>query len=92
MQKIYVGNLPFDATAESVLELFSKYGEVKDVIFPLDRDSGKTRGFAFISLKTEEAETAIAEVNGTECGGRTLTVSIPIPVGAKPSYQKRKRE
>lgn len=82
-QKIYVGNFPFDATEEDVKELYSKYGNVRDVYFPKKRDTGEPRGFAFVTLDEEVAEKAIEETNGMDFMGRPLVVSLPLPPGER---------
>lgn len=70
---IYVGNIPFTATEEGLKELFESYGEVVSVSIVLDRETGRSRGFAFVKLGTREAaERAIEELNGREWMGRNL--------------------
>lgn len=90
MQKLYVGNLPFDITTEEVTELFSKYGSVRDCYLPRDRATGSTRGFAFISLDGDVVDQAIKEMDGMEFKGRPLGVSLPMPAGEKPTRKQRK--
>lgn len=75
VKSIYVGNLPFSATEDEVKNLFSAYGAVHTVKLINDRDTGRPRGFGFVGMDDEEAEAAIANVNGTEMGGRTLRVN-----------------
>lgn len=72
---IYVGNLPFSATEEEVNRLFSQHGTVYSVKLVTDRDTGKPRGFAFVEMERSNADTAIAALNGTRMGGRTLRVN-----------------
>ncbi|MBN2431417.1 MAG: RNA-binding protein [Acidobacteria bacterium] len=74
-KRIYVGNLPFRATKEEIGELFERYGEVHDVDLIFDRDTGRPRGFGFVEMDDEPAEAAIAALNGTDFGGRTLRVN-----------------
>ena len=77
---MYVGNLSFDATQEDLESLFSAHGSVKDVFILKDRDSGRPRGFAFVSMETpEEMNTAIEALNGEEFMGRNLTVNEARP-------------
>ncbi len=84
MKKLFVGNLPFSATEEEVRSLFSEFGEVQGVIIPTDRDTGKPRGFAFVQMAMDEdAEKAIAAVNGKRMGGRTLNVNEARPKEAR---------
>merc|ERR1719223_1834452 len=80
--KLYVGNLSFDTTQETVQELFEKYGGVTDCFLPTDRETGKVRGFAFVSMAAEHAEKACDEVNGMEVDGRALRVNEAQPKGA----------
>lgn len=75
MKKIYVGNLPFSASEEEVRELFEQYGTVHSVKLITDRDTGRPRGFGFVEMDNDDADTAIAALNGTDLGGRTLRVS-----------------
>ena len=80
MKNIYVGNLSFNATEEEVRGLFEAYGAVERVNVVRDRDTGQSRGFAFVEMTSdEEAEKAIAGVNGTNFGGRTLNVNEARP-------------
>ena len=80
MKNIYVGNLSFDATEESVRGLFEAYGTVGRVNIVTDRDTGQPRGFGFVEMANDgEGEKAIAAVNGTELGGRALNVNEARP-------------
>mgnify|MGYP001170007936 FL=1 len=75
-KKLYVGNLPFSATEDSLKEAFLQFGTVESVTIITDRDTGQSKGFGFIELSTkQEAASAIAKMNGTEMDGRTLKVS-----------------
>lgn len=75
-KKLYVGNLPFSATEDSLKEAFSQFGTVETVTIIMDRDTGQSKGFGFIELGTkQEAAAAIAKMNGADMGGRTLKVS-----------------
>jgi RNA recognition motif-containing protein len=80
VKNIYVGNLSFGATEESVRALFEAYGTVSRVNIVTDRDSGQPRGFGFVEMADDAAgEKAIAAVNGTDLDGRTLSVSEARP-------------
>lgn len=70
--KLYVGNLSFDSTQESIKPLFEKYGEVVDCFLPTDRESGKVRGFCFVTMPAAAAEEACNGLNGYELDGRAL--------------------
>lgn len=77
---IYVGNLSFQATEEDVREVFGEYGSVKRVSLPMDRETGKKRGFAFVDLDTDaEEDAAIAQLDGAEWLGRVLKVNKAKP-------------
>jgi cold-inducible RNA-binding protein len=74
--RLYVGNLSFDVSADVLRELFAELGEVTDVHMVIDRDTGRPRGFAFVSMKTStDARKAIAELDGKEVFGRNLRVN-----------------
>jgi RNA recognition motif-containing protein len=78
--KIYVGNLSFKATESDVEQLFNQHGEVDSVSIVLDRQTGRSRGFAFVEMKNDEqARAAIAALNGNEVDGRSLTVNEARP-------------
>jgi RNA recognition motif-containing protein len=77
---IYVGNLSFQATEEDVREVFGDYGTVSRVSLPMDRESGRKRGFAFVDLSSDaEEDKAIAELDGAEWMGRDLKVNKAKP-------------
>lgn len=75
MKSIYVGNLPFKVTESELAEFFSQFGKVYDVKLINDRDTGRPRGFGFVRMDDEPALAAIAAVDGTQMGGRTLKVN-----------------
>jgi RNA recognition motif-containing protein len=75
MAKIYVGNLPFTADEASVRTLFAQHGEVTSVSLPVDRDTGRPRGFGFVEMGQEDAARAIQALNGYSMGGRPLRVN-----------------
>jgi RNA recognition motif-containing protein len=80
MKNIFVGNLAFSATESSVRSLFEPYGSVDRVNLVTDRDTGRSRGFAFVEMSDgTEADRAIAELNGTEMEGRALNVNEARP-------------
>jgi cold-inducible RNA-binding protein len=75
--KVFVGNLDFKATRDQVESLFAEAGEVQDVFIPVDRESGRPRGFAFVEFDSEEsAEKAIEMFNDHDLGGRQLRVNM----------------
>lgn len=75
--RVYVGNLPFDASEQQLRALFEEGGrEVLEVKIVVDRDTGRPRGFAFVDMGSDrDAQAAISALNGRDFGGRTLTVS-----------------
>src|SRR6476469_2355489 len=74
--KVFVGNLDFNTTKAEVQNLFSQIGEIKDVFLPMDRESGRPRGFAFVEFASDEdAAKAIEKFNGYELSGRALRVN-----------------
>jgi len=79
-KRLYVGNLSYDATEGSLNELFSQFGSVDSVKLITDRDTGRSKGFGFVEMGTEEAaQKAIAELNERELQGRRLTVNEARP-------------
>ena len=80
MKNLFVGNLPFSATEESLRNLFAQYGELQQVKIMTDRDTGKSRGFGFVEMaQDEDAAKAIAALNGKDFEGRALTVNEARP-------------
>lgn len=80
MKNIFVGNLDFGATEQSIRELFEPYGAVERVNIITDRDTGQPRGFAFVEMtNSNEADRAISALNGTNLGGRSLNVNEARP-------------
>ena len=80
MKNIFVGNLDFAATDSSVRSIFEQYGTVDRVNLVTDRDTGRSRGFAFVEMRnTEEADRAIAGLNGAAFEGRALNVNEARP-------------
>jgi RNA recognition motif-containing protein len=76
VSKVFVGNLSFNTTKEELEALFAPLGEISDVFLPLDRDSGRPRGFAFVTFAApESAAEAIQKLDGAELGGRNLRVN-----------------
>jgi RNA recognition motif-containing protein len=82
---IFVGNLPFRAEKEDVMQLFAPYGEVVNCSLPLERDTGRKRGFAFVELADGESEDrAIEGLQGAELMGRPLRINKAEPRGSAP--------
>ena len=80
-KKLYVGNLPYSATDSSLTQAFSAFGTVDSARIVMDRDSGRSKGFGFVEMSTEEeAQQAIMKLNGTDLEGRNLTVNEAKPM------------
>lgn len=80
-KKLYVGNLPFSATDDSLAQIFSQIGNVASAKIITDRDSGRSKGFGFVEMTTdEEAANAINKLNGTDFEGRNMNVSEARPM------------
>lgn len=80
-KKLFVGNLPWSVTEETVVELFSEHGQVEEAKLIVDRMSGRSKGIAFVTFATEEeANAAIEALNGYELEGRALVVNVARPM------------
>jgi RNA recognition motif-containing protein len=78
--KLYVGNLSFSTTEDDLQQLFSQVGSVQSASMVTDRDTGRSRGFAFVEMSSKsEGEAAIAKFNGSDLDGRSLTVNEAKP-------------
>ena len=76
---IYVGNLPFNTTNQSLEELFAPFGTVVSANVINDRETGRSRGFGFVEMDDASATRAISDLNGSDFGGRSLTVNEARP-------------
>lgn len=88
-KKIYCGNLPFSATEAEIRALFEQYGTVHEVNLINDRETGRPRGFGFVQMDDANADEAIAKLNGTDLGGRTLRVNVARERTSRPPRQDR---
>lgn len=80
MKNIFVGNLDFNVSEDELRNLFATYGQVDRVSILTDRETGRSRGFGFVEMvNAEEGDKAIAELNGTQLGGRKLNVNEARP-------------
>jgi cold-inducible RNA-binding protein len=85
MKNLYVGNLPHSTTEAELRNLFEPHGAVENVTLVIDRDTGRSRGFGFVEMThASEADKAIAALNGTDVGGRTLTINEAKPKAERP--------
>lgn len=90
MKKLFVGNLSFDATEDSLRTLFSEVGTVETATIIIDKMSNRSKGFGFVEMSTEEeAQKAVAELNGKEVDGRALTVNEARPMEERPRRDDR---
>ena len=78
-KRIFVGNLSYQTTEGDLTDLFEQAGEVESATIITDRDTGRSKGFAFVEMGSESADKAIAQFNGAELKGRSLTVNEARP-------------
>ncbi|MCP4657623.1 MAG: RNA-binding protein [bacterium] len=78
-KRLYVGNLPFSATDEEIRELFGQHGAVSSVDLVTDRETGRPRGFGFVEMDDDDADSAVQALDGTAFGGRDLKVNVARP-------------
>jgi len=84
--KLFVGNLSFDTTENDLQDAFAAHGTVTETNLMMDRTTGRPRGFGFITMSSpEEAQKAIAALNGSQLGGRALTVNVAKPREERPA-------
>ncbi len=85
-KKIYVGNLSYSVDNEALTEMFSEFGAVDSASVIMDRETGRSKGFAFVEMSSEgDAQNAITKLNGRESGGRALNVSEAKPQAPRDS-------
>ena len=83
-KKLYVGNLPFNVTDESLHEVFAQAGNVESAKIIMDRDTGRSKGFGFVEMSNDqEAADAIQKFNGADYGGRAMTVAEARPMAPR---------
>ena len=84
--KLFVGNLSFDTTENDLNDAFAAHGTVTETNLMMDRTTGRPRGFGFVTMSSpEEAQKAIAALNGSQLGGRALTVNVAKPREERPA-------
>ena len=92
MKKIYVGNFSFNMTESELRSLFEPHGRIESATIATDRDTGRSRGFGFVSMPNdEEAEKAMMALNDKDLGGRTLTVNEARPQTQRSGFRERGR-
>ncbi|PYS21114.1 MAG: RNA-binding protein [Acidobacteria bacterium] len=79
-KKLFVGNLSFQTTESDITSAFEQFGAVESVQIISDRETGRSKGFGFVVMGEEEADKAIAQLNGSQLGGRALTVNEAKPM------------
>jgi RNA recognition motif-containing protein len=80
-KKIYVGNLPFSTSSETLSEIFAPFGQVDSSKIVMDRETGRSKGFGFVEMaSSDEADSAIEKLHGADYGGRALTVNEARPM------------
>lgn len=85
--KLYVGNLPYSYRDTDLQEAFGPFGEVTSVNVAMERDTGRSRGFGFVEMRTaEQAQAAIAGLHGKSIGGRGLVVNVAKPPAPRARY------
>ena len=90
MKNLYVGNLPHSTTEAELRQVFEAHGAVEKVSLVTDRETGRSRGFAFVEMTdASEADKAIAALNGTQLGGRALTINEAKPKTDRPKSGQR---
>lgn len=89
-KKIYVGNLPYSTTDQSLTDAFSQCGTVESAKVIMDRDSGRSKGFAFVEMSSSaEAAASISRLNGTQMDGRAINVSEAKPQAPRDNKRSR---
>lgn len=83
--KLYVGNLSWQTRADDLQNFFSRFGAVEDSFVATDRETGRSRGFGFVTLETSAAQAAIAETDGQDFMGRNIRVNEATPQGERPA-------
>ena len=87
MKNIFVGNLSFNTNEDELRQAFESYGQVDRVSILTDRDTGRSRGFGFVEMTSDEdGEKAIAALNGSQIGGRTINVNEARPKAERSSF------
>jgi cold-inducible RNA-binding protein len=88
VKKIYVGNFSFKMTEQELRTLFEPFGSIESATVATDRDTGRSRGFGFVSMPNDdEAEKAMAALNGKDSGGRPLTVNEAKPLTQRGGFR-----
>lgn len=89
LKSIYVGNLPYTTSEDELRDLFGAHGEVHSVKLISDRETGRPRGFGFVEMEQDAAQSAIDALNGKDIGGRPLRVNLAQEKPSRPSRPRR---
>jgi RNA recognition motif-containing protein len=79
--KLYVGNFPYSVTEDQLRDLFEPYGEITDLAMIMDRETGRPKGFGFITFAQQQSAEKALELNGNDLGGRPLKVNVATDKG-----------
>ncbi len=91
-KKLFVGGIPFSATEQDLRDHFASAGAVESATIIMDRATGRSKGFGFVEMTTEEeAQNAVATLNGSDLSGRTINVSEARPMAERPPRENRDR-
>lgn len=91
-KKLFVGGIPFSCTNDSLRDHFATVGAVESATIIMDRATGRSKGFGFVEMATDEdAQAAIAKLNGSDLDGRTINVSEARPMTERPQRESRDR-
>jgi RNA recognition motif-containing protein len=87
--KLYVGNLPYSVNQDQLMDIFSQVGEVVEAVVISDRHSGRSKGFGFVTMASEEAaQTAIEQLDGKDADGRAMVVKIARPPKPRNDFRR----
>lgn len=90
-KKLFVGGIPFSATEQELRDHFAQAGAVESASIIMDRATGRSKGFGFVEMSTdEEAANAVAKLNGSDLGGRTINVSEARPMAERPARDNKR--
>lgn len=89
-KRLFVGNLPFRLEADDIRDLFSEVAQVTEVFLPVDRETGRKKGFAFVDVNAEDMDAVIEAMNGREIMGRALVVNEAKPREDRPARAPRR--
>jgi RNA recognition motif-containing protein len=89
-KRLFVGGLPYSVTAPQLEEMFAKFGKVLSCDLIIDRDTGNSKGFAFVDMDDKEADAAMEKLNDTELEGRKIVVNVARPREERPRFDNNR--